>query len=101
MRESMTRTVYLNNSGSRWKSLHPKDMEFVLMLPSGTKRLKKAVCFEAFGNFAVVVYRVNGKTYAGLPKAADGSETRVEADDGKTYVFHKMSLPKFKVKNNV
>jgi len=69
-------TLYLNNSGSRWQDTDENAMKFVLVLPTGARYVKKAVCYEALGNFAATIYRYAGKQYKGLAKAHDGSETR-------------------------
>lgn len=85
-------TLYLNNSGSRWievkEGSRVKDMPFVLVLPDGTRKPRKAECYEAFGNFAVIVYRYKGKLYRGLPKSASGYDTRVDGEDPRQHVFH-------------
>lgn len=80
--------LYLNNSGSRWVC---NDMRFILVTPDGKRTLRLAICYEAFGNFAAVVYRYKGKQYRGLPKSKDGMETRLDTDtglDALPHVFH-------------
>lgn len=80
--------LYLNNSGSRWVT---RDMRFVLVLPDGTRHVRLAEHFEAFGNFAVIAYRYKGRRYRALPKAHDGSEVRDSEATGEAalqHVFH-------------
>ena len=72
---------YLNNDGSRWTYTTKPGREFVLVFPDGTKKARLADFFESFGNFAVIAFRVHGRRYFGLPKASDGSETRVDMNE--------------------
>ena len=78
--------LYLNNSGSRWVT--PGDMNFVLVLPDGTKKVRKADYYESFGNFAAISYRYHGHRYAALPKAHDGSEMRDSSAAGQDALPH-------------
>ena len=55
---------YLNNTGSRW--IIPDGMEFILVLPGGDRKRRKADFYESFGNFASTHYRYKGKRYSGL-----------------------------------
>ena len=85
----MSGCLYLNNDGSRW--IIPGDMDFILVLPDGTKKQRKAICYESFGNFATTIYRYQGKRYAALPKAHDGSEIRdpdAKGQDALPHVWH-------------
>lgn len=80
--------LYLNNDGSRWVT---RDMRFVLVMPDGSRSVRIADHFYAFGNFAGITYRVRGKRYSGLPKAHDGSETRdgtAQGLDALPHIFH-------------
>jgi len=52
--------LYLNNTGSRWVR---QDMRICLQIKGQILKIRLADCFEAFGNFAVVVYRYKGKQY--------------------------------------
>lgn len=81
-------TLYMNNSGSRWIDTDKRAMEFVLVLPDGTHKPRRADYFESFGNFAVLAYRYKGKRHVGMPKCHDGSETRVAGEDPRTFIFH-------------
>ena len=87
----MNNTRYLNNDGSRWVDLTPGAMDFVLVLPDGTKKVRKAKCFESFGNFAAIVYTYRGKQFSGLPKSPSGFETRLDHEDPRPHVFHTLS----------
>lgn len=81
--------LYLNNSGSRWIT---GDMRFVLVMPDGTRRVRKADCYESFGNFAATCYRIKGKRFRGLATAHDGSEMRdpdAQGDAALPHIFHK------------
>jgi hypothetical protein len=81
--------LYLNNDGSRWVT---PDMRFVLVLPDGTRKLRRADYYYSFGNFAGVAYRYCQHRYTALPKASDGSETRLGTEtglDALPHVFHK------------
>jgi hypothetical protein len=81
--------LYLNNSGSRW--IIPGDMKFVLVLPDGTRKLRKADYYESFGNFAATCYRYKGKRYSGLARSHDGYETRDPLTTGMNklpHIFH-------------
>ena len=85
--------LYLNNDGSRWVT---NDMRFVLVMPDGTRKVRLAEYYFSFGNLAGIAYRLQGKIYNGLPKASDGSETRLDTDTGNDalqHVFHKDVLP--------
>ena len=44
---------YLNNSGSRWVT---DDMRFVLVLPDGTRTVRKARYCYSLGNFGCLAY---------------------------------------------
>jgi hypothetical protein len=79
-------TLYLNNDGSRW--IDTQDMTFVLVLPSGARKVRKADWFESFGNFGAIAYRYCGKRYKALPKSASGCDTRVDGEDQRAHVFH-------------
>ena len=82
--------LYLNNDGSRWVT---RDMRFVLVLPDGSRKVRLAEYFYSFGNFAGIAYRYQGKLCNGLPKASDGSETRLGTEVGQDalpHVFHKV-----------
>lgn len=83
--------LYLNNSGSRWIDSDKAEMRFVLVMPDGSRRVRSMVCWEALGNFARIVYRVNGRTCYGSPKSADNMETHadgVTGDAALPHVFH-------------
>jgi hypothetical protein len=84
--------LYLNNSGDRWIDSDKKEMQFVLVLPDGTKKVRKADYYESFGNFAATVYRYKGQRFHGLAKAHDGSDTRDPQATGQNalpHIFHK------------
>jgi hypothetical protein len=69
-------------------------MRFVLVMPNGSRKVRIADYFYSFGNFAGIAYRVKGKRYEGLPKASDGSETRLDSDTGDAalpHIFHESS----------
>lgn len=83
--------VYLNNTGHRWTDTVRSNRRFVLVLPDGTSRLRHASCYEAFGNFAVTVYKYRDVTYRAFAKASDGSETWLGTEtglDALPHVFH-------------
>ena len=82
-------TLYLNNDGSRWIVTGKEGMAFVLVLPDGTRKVRKADWYESFGNFSALSYRYKGKRYRALPKSASGHETRLDSEDQRTHVFHK------------
>jgi hypothetical protein len=82
-------TLYLNNDGSRWVDNSPNAMDFVLVLPDGTRKQRKARYYESFGNFAVIAYTYKGKLYKGMPKASNGSETWLDNEPRIPHVFHK------------
>lgn len=66
-------------------------MQFVLVLPDGTRKLRKADYYFSFGNFAGISYRYKGQRFNGLPKASDGSETRLGTETGQDalqHIFH-------------
>jgi hypothetical protein len=63
-------------------------MSFVLVQADGSRKLRKADYYEAFGNFAVTGYRYRGKRYAALAKAHDGSELRDPAAKGQDALPH-------------
>ena len=52
--------LYLNNSGSRWVR---QDMRFCLQVKGQPPKIRRADCFESFGNFALIVYRYKSKQY--------------------------------------
>jgi hypothetical protein len=88
-------TLYLNNDGSRWIEFdgRKRDMKFVLVLPDGSRKVRQADYYFAFGNFAGIAYRYRGQRFNGLPKACDGSETRLGTETGQDalqHVFHKV-----------
>jgi len=79
--------LYCNNDGSRW--VH-QDMRFVLVTPHGI-RIRLAICYEAFGAFAAIVYKYKGRTFRGLPKSANNTEHREENATGINalpHIFH-------------
>lgn len=83
--------LYLNNSGHRWIT---SDMRFVLVMPNGTRKVRLARCYESFGNFALTIYRVGSKQFAGFAKDREGYETREEGvtgDDALPHIFHEKS----------
>jgi hypothetical protein len=83
--------LYLNNSGSRWITA---DMRFVLVMPDGMRKVRTARCYESFGNFAVTIYRIGSKQFAGLAKDCNGYETHAEGvtgDDALPHIFHEKS----------
>ncbi len=80
--------LYSNNSGSRWIDTDKHAMEFILVLPDGTRKSRHADYYESFGNFAVLGYRYRGMRFRGMPKCWDGSEVRVPGEDPRTYIFH-------------
>ncbi len=78
---------YLNNDGSRWVT---RDMKFVLVLPDGTRKERKADYYFSFGNFAGIAYRIKGVRFVGLPKSPSGSDTWLDSELGQpSHVFHK------------
>jgi hypothetical protein len=82
--------LYLNNSGSRM--IDTEDMRFVLVLPDGTHKIRKADYYESFGNFAATCYRYKNKRYSALAKAHDGSEIRdpdATGDNALPHIFHR------------
>ncbi len=89
---------YLNNSGTRWISDSKKDMEFILHDGDKPPVIRRAVCFEQFGNFAVIVYRVKGKTFKAFGKTCDGTETYGDDEPGLPHVFHSPFKPGWLVK---
>jgi hypothetical protein len=85
-------TLYLNNNGSRWIDTSLAAMNFILVLPDGTRKLRKADYYESFGNFAATCYRYQGKRFRGLAKSCDGYETRSGKETGLDklpHIFHK------------
>jgi hypothetical protein len=82
-------TLYLNNDGSRWVDTDKRVMQFVLVLPDGTRKVRQARWYVAFGNFAAIAYSYRGKTYKALPKSASGYDTRLPEEDQRPHVFHK------------
>ena len=64
--------LYLNQDGSRWIT---NDMQFVLVLPDGTRKVRKADYIYSFGNFAGYAYRYKGKREAGLPQSFSDEKT--------------------------
>lgn len=82
--------LYLNNSGSRWIDTNKKEMEFILVLPDGTRKLRRADWFESFGNYCALAYRYRGVRYAGLPKASDGGEVWDDNNLSRIpHIFHR------------
>lgn len=81
--------LYLNNSGSRWVDTAKGGMEFVLVLPDGTRKVRTAKCYESFGNFAVLVYKYRGKQFKAFPDSPSGSDVRLDSEDKRPHVFHK------------
>lgn len=82
--------LYLNNSGHRWLDTDRNVMKFVLVLPDGTKKVRKADYYEAFGNFAVIGYRYKGKRYKAFPKSHDGMEVpdpKATGNDALPHIF--------------
>ena len=77
--------LYLNNDGSRWVT---QDMRFVLVLPDGSRKVRIAEYFFSFGNFGGIAFRYKGKTFNGLPKAHDDSETRDPEAKGNNTLPH-------------
>ncbi len=56
----MSQDLYLNNSGTRW--VIPSRMKFRLIdEKENYNKVRKAICYESFGNFAVVVFKYKGK----------------------------------------
>lgn len=55
--------LYLNNSGSRWVR---QDMRVCIMLDGKVPIIRLMTCLEAFGNYALIVYRYKGKQYKAL-----------------------------------
>jgi hypothetical protein len=51
---------YLNNTGHRWIT---EDQRFAFYINGQYSKTRKAVCYEAFGNFALHVFKLKGKTY--------------------------------------
>ena len=84
-------TLYLNNTGHRWIDTDKSVMRFVLVLPDGQRKVRHADCYEAFGNFAVLCYRYQGKRFRGFPKSASGFDTRVEGESLAPHIFHAKS----------
>lgn len=78
---------YLSPDGDRWKETEPGAMDFVLVLPDGTRKLRKADWYESFGNFAATSYRYLGKRYRGLAKSASGNDTRLPNEDPRPHIF--------------
>lgn len=71
--------LYLNNSGSRWIT---NNMRFILILPDGTRKIRRADYYFSFGNFGGLSYRYKGKRFSILPNERD-EETNLEV------VYHK------------
>lgn len=86
-------TLYLNNDGSRWVEVvnGKRDMPFILVLPDGTPKKRQADAIEAFGNFACICYRYQGKAYRGIPKSQSNSDVRLDHEPMISYVFHAAS----------
>lgn len=82
-------TLYLNNDGSRWIETEKGAMDFILVLPDGTRKRRKADWFESFGNFWAIAYRYQGKRYRGLPKSESGYDTRLETESELPHIFHR------------
>jgi len=82
------RELYLNGTGSRWVCDSVEQMQFVLVLPDGTRRIRKADFFESFGNFARIGYRYRGRRYFGIPKSPTGHDVRLEGESELPHVFH-------------
>lgn len=79
---------YLNNGGYRWIA---DDMRFVLVMPDGTRKVRKGDYYYSLGNFAGLAYRVKGQRYRACPKAHDGSATvdlAAQGDKALPHVFH-------------
>ena len=80
--------LYLNQDGSKWIT---NDMQFVLVLPDGSRKVRHADYYYSFGNFSGLSYRYKGIRYNALPKAHDGSELRdpdATGDAALQHVFH-------------
>jgi len=82
------RELYLNATGSRWVYDSAEQMQFVLVLPDGTRRIRKADFIESFGNFARIAYRYRGKRYFGIPKSPTGHDVRLDGESKLPHVFH-------------
>jgi hypothetical protein len=80
--------LYLNNNGSKWIDTNKNEMRFVLVLSDGTRKVRHADYYEAFGNFVAIAYRYQGKRFHGLSKASDGSETRLGTEVGNDSLPH-------------
>lgn len=80
--------LYMNNSGHRWTDTDKANMRFVLVMPDGTKTERTADYWEAFGNFAVIGYRVKGKRFKAFPKSPSGYDTREAGESMVPHVFH-------------
>jgi len=61
-------TIYLNNSVHRWKT---GNMLFALYQNDKLLKIKKAVCYEALGNFALVCFKLQNKTYTAFARGHD------------------------------
>lgn len=69
-------TLYLNNYGDKW-IIEPRKVHhrFVLVLPDGTRKIRQADYFYAFGNFAGWSFRYKGKRTSGLPDSFADEQT--------------------------
>lgn len=58
-----SRTLYLNNSGSRWVVVYPdgNHSDIVMQTKSGKEVIRKVIYYESFGNFACVCISYKGK----------------------------------------
>lgn len=71
-------TLYLNNSGDKWVEVDEngnRDMRFILVMPDGTRKIRKADYYESFGNFYSIEFRIGRIKYGGLPETFADEET--------------------------
>ncbi len=83
---------YLNNSGSKFKSLDPKEMKCRLVHKAENyNKVRTIEYFENFGNFVACVLKYKGKRISCLPSTVDANQLHVlyvnylERDDNDNF----------------
>ena len=70
------KTLYLNNSGSRWINIDKQAMQVLLIHKAENyKKVRQVEFFEGFGNFASCTLKYKGKRISVLPNTFADEET--------------------------
>lgn len=84
LERKMERISYLNNNGSRWIIFDDYDykrkMQFALFRKGKLFKVRQAICYEAFGNFAMTIFKLGKETFAAIPNGKWNDIPRIDIE---------------------